>query len=421
MNAFSKEEKVAFEDILEGFNDALVLSRYVSRYGANDRDLERSEDTVWRPMPYVARSYDGADQTANFLEKTQLSVPANIGYEKSSPWLMTTRELRDALQENRLGEAAKQKLASDINVAITNVASLQGTIVVAQSAAASGFADLAEADSAMNEIGVDMGNRCAGITSRDYNLMAQSLSNRGTVNDIVKKAYERAYIDMISGFDTLKMDYGRTISAATATGVSINGAGQFYVPAARSTAATGEKANVDNRSQTISVTVTAGTLAVGDSFTIAGVNKVHLITKEDQLQPKTFRVTEIVTGGGGTGTIKVSPPIISGGGSSDAELSYQNVTATPVDGAAITMLNTVAAKANPFWHKSAIELMGTTEAIDAGAGWEVMKATTDQGIEVNFMKQADINLKRYKYRLDVLFGVTMLQPEMAGILLFGQT
>ena len=29
-NSFSKEERVAFEDILEGFNDALVLSRNVS-------------------------------------------------------------------------------------------------------------------------------------------------------------------------------------------------------------------------------------------------------------------------------------------------------------------------------------------------------------------------------------------------------
>jgi hypothetical protein len=26
-----------------------------------------------------------------------------------------------------------------------------------------------------------------------------------------------------------------------------------------------------------------------------------------------------------------------------------------------------------------------------------------------------------KYRLDTLFGVTMVNPEMAGILLFGQT
>jgi hypothetical protein len=35
---------------------------------------------------------------------------------------MTTLDLRDALQEGRLGESAKQKLASDINVAIMNTA-----------------------------------------------------------------------------------------------------------------------------------------------------------------------------------------------------------------------------------------------------------------------------------------------------------
>ena len=31
-NAFSKEEIVAFEDILEGFNDALILSKNVTVY-----------------------------------------------------------------------------------------------------------------------------------------------------------------------------------------------------------------------------------------------------------------------------------------------------------------------------------------------------------------------------------------------------
>ena len=34
-NSFSKEERVAFEDILEGFNDAFVLSRNVSIYNTD--------------------------------------------------------------------------------------------------------------------------------------------------------------------------------------------------------------------------------------------------------------------------------------------------------------------------------------------------------------------------------------------------
>src|SRR6187551_1658409 len=102
-NSFSKEERVAFEDILEGFQDALVLSRNVAKFNTDQATMERSNDTIWRPQPYIARSYDGSDQTANFNDATQLSVPATIGYSKSSPWTMTATELRDAMQEKRLG------------------------------------------------------------------------------------------------------------------------------------------------------------------------------------------------------------------------------------------------------------------------------------------------------------------------------
>jgi len=60
-NSFSKEERVAFENILEGFNDALVMSSIVSKYNTNGTEMERSSDTIWRPMPYIAQSYDGSD------------------------------------------------------------------------------------------------------------------------------------------------------------------------------------------------------------------------------------------------------------------------------------------------------------------------------------------------------------------------
>jgi hypothetical protein len=45
-NAFSKEERVAFEDILEGFQDALVLSRNVSLYNTNSTEMERSNKAL---------------------------------------------------------------------------------------------------------------------------------------------------------------------------------------------------------------------------------------------------------------------------------------------------------------------------------------------------------------------------------------
>lgn len=418
-NSFSKEERVAFEDILEGFNDALVLSRNVSRYDTSSVEMERSDDTIWRPMPYIAQSFDGADQTANFTDYTQLSVPATLGFRKVTPWTMTARELRDALQENRLGDAARQKLASDINVAITNVASQQSTLVVKRTAAASGFDDVAQAEAIMNETGVQPFDRYFSASTSDYNGMAENLANRNTVQGVVQTAYENSYVGRIASFDMFKMDYANRLPAAAATGVTINGANQYYTPVATVVTASGRN-NVDNRYQNLNVTVTSGTIAVGDCFTIASVQGVHLITKQETGKEKTFRVTGIISGGGGTGTIQISPPIISGGGGTPAELQYQNVDSTPANGAAVTFLNTADAFVNPFWQKDALEILPGRLAIPADAGAAVMRGTTDNGIEVVWQKQYDIKQSLINYRLDILFGVVNKQPEMSGIEIFGQ-
>tara|TARA_R110002110_G_scaffold51122_5_gene150394 strand:+ start:1458 stop:2726 length:1269 start_codon:yes stop_codon:yes gene_type:complete len=420
-NSFSKEERVAFEDILEGFNDALVMSSIVSKYNTNGTQMERSSDTIWRPMPYIAQSYDGSDATSNFGDSTQLAVPATIGYQKHSTALLTAKELRDQLQENRLGSAAAQKLASDINVSTLTVASNQGTIVAARSTAASGYNDVAEADALMNEQGVMMDGRSFALSSRDYNGMAGDLAARETMNNIPTEAYRRSYVGEVAGFQTFKMDYANRLTAAAGVTVTVNGANQYHTPAATSTAGTGEVSNVDNRTQSLIIGVSSGTVKVGDAFTIVGVNAVHHITKQDTGQLKTFRITAIVSGSGGAGTVTISPAIVSGQGATDAELQYQNVTATPANGAAIVFLNTVAAPVNCFWHRDAIELLPASLAVPTDAGADIMRATTDQGLELVMQKQFDINTQKTKYRWDTLFGVAMVQPEMAGIMLFSQT
>lgn len=419
-NAFNKEERIAFENILEGFQDALVLSRAASVYNTDSLTMERASDTIWRPQPYVAQSFTGTDMTSNFKDYVQLSVPATLGFSKSVPWTLTAKELRDALQEQRLGEAGKQKLASDINVALMNVAAQQGTLVVKRTTAATGFDDVALMDAIMNEQGVQAFDRFAAFSSRDYNNMASNLAGRGTMNGKPVTAYEKAYVGNVSGFETFKLDYANRLTAAAGVTVTVNGANQYYTPKATSTAGTGEVSNVDNRYQNLTIAVTSGTVKVGDCFTIAGVNAVHHITKGDTGQLKTFRVTAIVSGGGGSGVVQISPPIISGTGGTDAELEYQNVTATPANGAAITWLNTAAAYVNPFWQKDALELLPGRYAVPEDAGTAVMRASTDQGIELVMQKFYDINTMKTKYRLDTLFGVVNKQPEMSGIILFSQ-
>lgn len=421
VNAFGKEERIAFEQILEGFQDALVLSRNVSIYSTDQMMMERTGNQIWRPQPYIAQSYDGTDQTANFSDNTQLSVPATIGYSKSVPWLMTATELRDALQEQRLGDAAKQKLASDINVAVMNVASQQGTLIVKRTTAAAGFDDVAQCEAIFNEQGIQAFDRYLALSTRDYNGMASNLAGRGTMQGKPVTAYEKAFVGQVASFDTYKLDYANRVAAAAGgaglTVSTLDAGANYYTPRATSVASTGEVGNVDNRYQTITISSTAS-VAAGDCFTVAALNAVHHITKGDTGQLKTYRVISVDS----ATTMTISPPMITGQGGTDAELQYQNcVINTKAANSAIVFLNTVAAYANPFWQKDAMEILPGRYAVPEDAGAAVMRAATDQGIELVMQKWYDINTMKTKYRLDTLFGVVNKQPEMSGLILFSQT
>ena len=421
-NAFNKEERVAFENILEGFQDALVLSRNISVYNTDSTMMERARDTIWRPMPYIAQSFTstvGSSISANYDDMTQLSVPATLGYSQTSAWKLNAKELRDALQEGRLGTAARQKLASDINVAVMNVAANQGTLVVAVAGAAGDYDDIALCDSIMNEQGIAMEGRYMALNSRDYNGLAGNLAvaTRSFGNAKSDKAYERSYVGMVAGFDTYKLDYGNRITAqATAVTIATNGAQVRYVPAATSNSVGGQ-INVDNRYQTVTVSTTVGVNA-GDAFQIAGIEAVHHITKLSTGQLKTFRVISITNGT----SMVISPPMIGANSApTDAELQYKNINVASTSAtASINWLNDNAAGMNCFWSKESIELLPGRYSVPSDAGVAIMRASTDQGIELVMQKFYDIDTMTTKYRLDTLYGVTMSNPEMAGVLIFGQ-
>jgi len=424
-NSFSKEERVAFEDLLEGFQDALVLSRNVSVYNTDQTMMERANNTIWRPQPYIAQSINSTPGTPipGYQGMTQLAVPATLGFSKTVPWEMTSLELRDALQEGRLGESAKQKLASDINIAIMNSAAGLGSLVVPIAAAAGDYDDVALCDAIMNEQGVPDYDRFMALSSRDYNGLAGNLvgTARSFGNQKSDKAYERSYVGMVAGFDTYKMDYANRQTAAAGGGsitIDTSGAGTQanYAPQATSTSVGGQ-INVDNRFQTVTVSSTTS-VAAGDAFTIAGVFAVHHITKQSTGQLKTFRVVSVTN----STTMVITPPIIGAQSvATDAQLQYKNVeVSAPSNTAAITFLNVNAASVNVFWQRDSLEILPGRYAVPSDAGVAVMRATTDQGIELVLQKFYDIDSMTIKYRMDTLFGVVNKNPEMSGILLFNQ-
>ena len=422
-NAFSKEEIVAFENILEGFNDALILSKNINVYNTNGVTMERARDTIWRPQPYIAQSFTrtvGSSISSNVSTMTQLSVPSTLGFSQCSAWQMDALELRDALQEGRLGDSAKQKLASDINLSVMDLAAAQGTLVVDVATAAGDYDDIALCDSIMNEQGVMAEDRYLALSSRDYNGMAGNLAvaTRSFTGNKSANAYERSYVGPVAGFETYKLDYANRCAANAATvTIATNGAQVRYVPQATTTS-TGGVLNVDNRYQTVTVSSTTGVVA-GDAFTIDGIEAVHHITKRSTGELKTFRVISVVNGT----SMVISPPIIGANSSpTDAELQYQNVDVAATSAtASINFLNVAASNINPFWRKDSIELLPGRYAVPDGAGVDVLRASTDQGIELVMTKKFDPLTFQTLYTLDTLYGVVMTNPEMAGILLFNQT
>lgn len=423
-NQFSREEIVMFDRLLEGFQDALVASKMATVVKLDQTQMERTGDVMWFPQPYIMPAYSGNDATSNFKDVVQLSVPGQINNQRHTPWILTARELRDAQQEGRIRDGAYQRLASEINVNVNQTAALYGSVVVKRTTAATGFDDVAIADAAFTEQGIPRDSRVMGLPPRTYNNMASNLASRVLDNSKSLKAYEKAYLGDVAGFDTYKMDYGYRLAAATATGVTITNAQPLYYTPAGYTASTNGLAsvNVDNRFQIISIAVTGNTVKVGDCFQFAStVNACHHIAKTDTGQLKTFRITRIVTGAGGTGTVEITPPIISGTGGTGPELQYQNVTAPPTNGLGITFLNTVSAEVSPFWQGDAMQILPGRLAPRTDSGMAVLQATTDNGFQLTMTRQGEINTLTTKYRVDAIWGAFAANPEMMGIEIYSQT
>jgi hypothetical protein len=419
-NGFLREERVMFENAVEGFDDLLVIAKSAEKYTPMDaQNLQRVGDKVWIPAPNIAASYDGFDQSANFGDITKLAVPVSIGFHKSSNGKMTSKELRDPAQLKFYGDAAKQKLASDINYALYQTAALQGSQFIKRTVAPTGFDDIAQADAQMTEQGVPLVDRKAFLSPRVYNSMAGNLAKPQTsgLRDVMD-AYQKAFVGDIAGFETYKNDQSIRLTAATGGVTTVNGANQYWVPKATSTGATGETENVDNRYSDLVITAAVyANIKAGDAFTLAGVNSVHMVTKQDTGQLQTFRVI----GKPAANTIRVAPAIISGGGGTKPELEYKNVTATPANGAALTWLNTVTAELNPFFVKGSLLLIPGSFSVDAGDGWMAMRATTELGIAITYVRQGEINDLSVKYRWDIDFGTALTNPQMAGTIAFNQT
>ncbi len=158
------------------------------------------------------------------------------------------------------------------------------------------------------------------------------------------------------------------------------------------------------------LTTTTGTVKKGQVFTIANVNAVNPVTKEDLGYLQQFVVTADATAdGSGYATLSVSPSFYT-----SASGGLQNITAFPVDGAAITTVGSASGSSiqNLAYHKSAFRFASVPLILPTGSV-DMAAQETYEGVTIRVVSQYDIITDQSIMRFDFLGGLANVRPEWA--------
>ena len=159
-------------------------------------------------------------------------------------------------------------------------------------------------------------------------------------------------------------------------------------------------------SLSISFTGSSKTWKVGDVFTIANVFAVNPQTRQSTGSLQQFVVTEDLTASS-SGTLKVSPAIYT------SSQALATVDSFPQSGATVTMLGNANSQyaQNLVYHKDAITF--ATADLVLPQGVDMASRQVHNGISMRIVRQYDINNDRMPCRIDVLYGYSVIRPQMA--------
>ncbi len=160
---------------------------------------------------------------------------------------------------------------------------------------------------------------------------------------------------------------------------------------------------------TIAITGTGTqTIKKGDVFTIANVYSVNPQTRESTGSLQQFVCTEDVAAAGGAyAAVKISPAIYT------SSVALATVDSFPQSGAAVTFLGGASSQypQNLVYHRDAIAF--ATADLLLPQGVDMASRQVHNGVSMRVVRQYDINNDRMPCRIDVLYGYSVIRPQMA--------
>ena len=152
----------------------------------------------------------------------------------------------------------------------------------------------------------------------------------------------------------------------------------------------------------------------GDSFAIAGVYGVNPQNRQSYGKLRNFVVVAAAGAAAGTFSVTVSPAIITAG-------QFQNVTITTASATATvtpfsiagTTATAVTGAQNVLLHKSAYALACADLVLPEGVVFAGRASDKGNGLSLRVVRQYTINNDAIPTRVDCLYGVAPLYPELA--------
>ena len=363
--------------------------------------------TIRKPVKFTVT--DGATRSnQDVIEETTSIV---INQRKHVSWSFSTQDLTLTIEEyaERYIRPAMINLANviDRSLCVEGAQEFFNTVGTPGTTPAD-FQVLADAGQKMDEEPVpDDGMRCLVLNPAARWGLANGMGGTGSGGifnaEIVHGMVRRGRLGEIANFDI----YGDQ-NIATHT------VGQYTGAPLVNDAAFPNDSNVINFDGMVGAQV--GALVQGDVITIAGVNSVNDVSGEDTGVLQQFVVTADVTTAGGAGAATVFPDLNDGSTASTA--GFKTVSALPADNAAITIVGTAATTypQNLAFHYNALALVTVPLELPDSA---VFKARADwRGYSIRVIKDYDIDNDEEIIRLDVLYGVKAIYPEL-GVRVWG--
>jgi len=374
-----------------------VITRNVNRQYDDSFAVEGAKigSTLRIRLPDRALVTDGAalqvqDDNEQF---TTLSVSSqkHIGVNFTSAELtMQLDDFADRVLKPRISQ-----LAASIDADVANAYKSIGQSVGTPGTTPGTSLVLLQAQQKLNESAAGMSPRYATVNPAANAGLVEGMKGLFNPTDTISKQFKNGMMGTgVLGYDEINMS--QSIKVLT-TGTRTNGT----VTSTVSTQGT----------STLSLTGVgaSATIKQGEVFTIAGVFAVNPQTRESTGSLQQFVVTaDAVASGGGVASVTVFPAIYT------SAHALATVDAFPVATAAVTFVGSASSQypQNLVYHKDAITF--ATADLLLPQGVDMASRAVHNGISLRIVRQYDINNDRMPCRIDVLYGYSVIRPQMAA-------